>query len=51
VKPVKTVHTSRTIIIAQAKKVMDHGIDKDAYLETFHLDVFNKAKNCKIRTP
>lgn len=47
-KPVKTVHTGRTIMFAEFKKVMDHGIDNDAYLDTLHLNVFNKATKSGI---
>ena len=47
-KPDKTVHTGRTIMFAELKKVMDHGIDNDDYIDSLNQNVFNKATKSGI---
>lgn len=44
----KTVHTGRTIMFAELKKVMDHGIDNDDYINSLYQNVFNKATKSGI---
>ena len=47
-KPDKTVHTSRTIMFAELKKVMNHGMDNDDYINSLNQNVINKATKSGI---
>ena len=44
----KTVHNHRTIMYSELKRVMDHGIEKDDYLNALTQNVFNKATKSGI---
>lgn len=47
-KPVRTVHNGRTIMFSELKKVMDHALEGDNYLDSLNLNVINKATKSGI---
>jgi len=44
----KTIHTSRTIMFAELSRVMDHGIQKDSFLDALSDNVINKRTKSNL---
>lgn len=44
-KPIKTIHTSRTIMFSELSQVMDHGLEGGDFIEILNSNVSNKLSN------